>query len=49
MPGIDIDISAFGLANDWFQSVRRQRPHRRNEVSDPSAKGAGHVMNMPQC
>lgn len=32
MPGIDIDISAFGLANDWFQPIRMRRPHRHNEV-----------------
>lgn len=32
MSSIDIDISAFGLANDWFQPVRMQRPHRHNEV-----------------
>ncbi|HEX6557007.1 MAG TPA: AraC family transcriptional regulator [Ktedonobacteraceae bacterium] len=32
MSGIDIDISAYGLANDWFQPARMQRPHRHNEV-----------------
>jgi hypothetical protein len=32
MSGIDIDISAFGLANDWYQPVCMQRPHRHNEV-----------------
>jgi len=32
MSGIGIDISAFGLANDWFQPVLMPRPHRHNEV-----------------
>ena len=32
MSSIGIDISTFGLANDWFQPALMQRPHRHNEV-----------------
>ncbi len=32
MSVIGIDISAFGLANDWFQPVLMKRAHRHNEV-----------------
>jgi AraC family transcriptional regulator, melibiose operon regulatory protein len=32
MSSNDIDISAFGLATNWFQPVLMQRAHRHNEV-----------------
>ena len=32
MPNISIDVSVFGLANNWFQPALMQRPHRHNEV-----------------